>query len=558
MQVIEFYAEFAKVTGSIPAAVFLTHALRCQRRFGGWFPKTIAEWEKATTLSREQQDLARQKLRSLGVLREVRKGLPPKVWYWVDEDRLNQMLNDILKAENPATNSETRSAGKPQINLRKRRKQICGKHTNKSVGNTQINLRENHKQNCGKATNLTTTVVDTNNINVIDHTNNVISCNRDYVDHVVGSSSYFQDSSFYKEELCLLNSHAERSSAVCAGQGQTIFCKNDGKGQKQTDLVLSAGSSTGDKESDASRTPIPAHHSLTVDSTTAENEGAAMMLGRAGLQGSGNDAKTEGAGTLNSENAQESFIGDFLVRDIPNIVTDQENAPERLETALKRKSSGAGKAENGREAEIVPESDGLTDAQESSVMHFSAPDAHEVVSARDCVPDGLKTASKRGVKKTEIPKKRQKTETPEEREFREGFFGFATKAVDWIVSKGGVREDPSHFWAWAKRLRQRDKRITIDTLKQCFRHYAASTDGTWWRSNTKTLRQFVSAFEDIYQSYQQSYPHVVQTNQFNQLNQKGDNHALYSANHEFHKREKYWQQWFQTACQSGLPKTRET
>jgi len=40
---------------------------------------------------------------------------------------------------------------------------------------------------------------------------------------------------------------------------------------------------------------------------------------------------------LNSENAQKSLIGDFLVPDIPNIVTEQENALERLETALKRK-----------------------------------------------------------------------------------------------------------------------------------------------------------------------------------------------------------------------------
>jgi hypothetical protein len=348
MQIIQFYAEFAKVTGSIPAAVFLTHALRCQRRFGGWFPKTIAEWEKATTLSREQQDLARQKLRSLGVLREVRKGLPPKVWYWVDEERLKQMLNDILKAENPATNSETRSAGNPQINLRKRRKQICEKHTNKSVGNTQINLREIHKQNCGKATNLTTTVVDTNNINVIDHTNNVISCNSNKVDYVVDGSSFLQDSSFYKEELCLLNTHAEQSSALCSGQGQTNFFENDGKGRKQTDLLLTAGSSIAhDKDDDASGNSTPAHHSLTVIPTIAETKGACDAESR-------NDAETEGAGALNSENAQESFIGDFLFRDIPNIVTEQENAPERLETALKRKSSGAGKAENGTAAEIVP------------------------------------------------------------------------------------------------------------------------------------------------------------------------------------------------------------
>ena len=99
MQVIEFYAEFAKLTGSIPAAIFLTYALRFQRRSGGWFSKTVEEWEKATTLSERQQNLARQKLRTLGVLQEVRKGIGYKLWYWVDEERLNQMLNGTLKAE---------------------------------------------------------------------------------------------------------------------------------------------------------------------------------------------------------------------------------------------------------------------------------------------------------------------------------------------------------------------------------------------------------------------------------------------------------------------------
>ena len=324
--------------------------------------------------------------------------------------------------------------------------------------------------------------------------------------------------------------------------------------------------------------------------TIAENKGAAGKLQRAELWENGNDAKTEGAETLNSENAQKSLIGAFLAQDIPEVVAEQENAPERLETALKRKSTGAGKAENGDAAKNVPESNDFTDAQDLFAMRVSAQDAPEVLDARDCVSLGLKTASKRGVRqngkredekredekreggkredekqeggsqKAKSVKKKQKTETPEEREFREGFYDFAKKAVDWIVSKGGVREDPARFWLWAKRLKQRDNRITPDILKQCFNHYTANTNGTWWRSNTKTLKQFVTAFEDIYQSYQQSYSHVQsnQSNQSNQPNQKGDNHAFYSANHEFHKRTKYWQQWFQTACQAGLPKTRET
>ena len=398
---------------------------------------------------------------------------------------------------------------------------------------------------------------------------------RDCVDHVVESSSFLQDS-LYKKEFCLLNTHAEQSSAVCLGEGQTTSCEDDGKERKQTDLVITAGNfEAHDKEDDASETSTSTTHSLTVTPTIAENKGAARKLQRAELWENGNDAKTEGAGTLNSENAQKSLIGDFLAQDIPEVVAEQENAPERLETALKRKSTGAGKAENGDAAKNVPESNDFKDAQDLFAMHVSAQDAPEVLDARDCVSLGLKTASKRGVRqngkredekredekqeggsqKAKSVKKKQKTETPEEREFREGFYDFAKKAVDWIVSKGGVREDPARFWLWAKRLKQRDNRITPDILKECFRHYAASTDGTWWRSNTKTLKQFVAAFEDIYQSYQQSYSHVVQTNQFNQLTQKGDNHAFYSANHEFHKRTKYWQEWLQTAYQAGLSNT---
>ena len=71
--------------------------------------------------------------------------------------------------------------------------------------------------------------------------------------------------------------------------------------------------------------------------TIAENKGAAGKLQRAELWKNGNDAKTEGAGTLNSENAQKSLIGDFLAQDIPEVVAEQENAPERPQTALKRK-----------------------------------------------------------------------------------------------------------------------------------------------------------------------------------------------------------------------------
>jgi hypothetical protein len=125
MQVIEFYAEFAKLTGSIPAAVFLTYALKCQKHYGGWFSKTFAEWEKATTLDRKQQTRVRKKLRALGVLREVRKGIGYKLWYWIDVERLNQMLNGTLKAKNPTLDLQSRCAKMGHPDVTKQDIQMC-------------------------------------------------------------------------------------------------------------------------------------------------------------------------------------------------------------------------------------------------------------------------------------------------------------------------------------------------------------------------------------------------------------------------------------------------
>ena len=551
MQIIQFYAEFARLTGSIPAAVFLTYAVRYHRHYGGWFSKTFDEWKKATTLSRNQQIIARQKLRALGVLQEVRKGIGYKLWYWVDMERLNQMLNGALKVENPT--SRRRKIQHPDVEkTTSRRRKI--QHPDAEKPNIQT-LKKQHpdveKFDVSGTAKVGTYVNVPSTLYVIE--NKVVKGNT--VDNVVESSSSFQDS-FLKEDCCLQNNTRRTKFGVCGEQGHKRQSEeDDGKEREQTDLVISAGSSTDDKESDASAASTPATHSLTVDFTIAENKGAPGNGDFSSESGGGGQkhvapqeiesgAENEGAEPLSSENAQKSLIGDFLSWDIPEVVAEQENAPERLETALERKSAAAGKAENGTAAKFA-----------LSEVRMEVPETAEGRSA-----EGRSEKSGGRSRKAESTKKMKKTETPEEREFREGFYDFAKKAVDWIVSKGGVREDPSHFWAWAKRLKQRDERITPDILKQCFQHYASNTNGSWWRSNTKTLKQFVAAFEDIYQSYQQSCSHVQtnQSTQSNQPNRKGDNHALYSANHEFHKRAKYWQEWLQTAYQSGLSKTRET
>jgi hypothetical protein len=50
----------------------------------GWIYKTQVEMEEETGLSRKQQEKARKILRTAGVLEEVKKGTPCRLWYRVD------------------------------------------------------------------------------------------------------------------------------------------------------------------------------------------------------------------------------------------------------------------------------------------------------------------------------------------------------------------------------------------------------------------------------------------------------------------------------------------
>jgi len=101
-----------------------------------------------------------------------------------------------------------------------------------------------------------------------------------------------------------------------------------------------------------------------------------------------------------------------------------------------------------------------------------------------------------------IPKRnpKQKAETFEERVFREGYYAFANRAIEFLVAQGCVQEEPSRYWRWAKRLNKTDKRITVDVLKHCFNHYVSQRSGTGWRSRAKSFKQFVAAFNEIFQS----------------------------------------------------------
>lgn len=100
---VAVYPAFRKVLGlNAAAAQFLSQAVYwTERTADGWFYKTNAEWNEETGLTVEEIKGARRKLKALGLISEQRKGIPPKLHYRVDTERLLALLS----GENPAINS---------------------------------------------------------------------------------------------------------------------------------------------------------------------------------------------------------------------------------------------------------------------------------------------------------------------------------------------------------------------------------------------------------------------------------------------------------------------
>jgi hypothetical protein len=135
---VSFHPDFARALGSIPAGLFMSQGFFWQYKADykdfvemdglQYFSKTAIEWEEVTALSDEQQKLARTTLVKAGILNEVRRGMPAKLYFHFDFDAIVNVLSNYL------------STGLP----------VSGKHGNKIPGNTETLPRETRKQDSGK------------------------------------------------------------------------------------------------------------------------------------------------------------------------------------------------------------------------------------------------------------------------------------------------------------------------------------------------------------------------------------------------------------------------
>ena len=120
---IAFHRVFVTLTGSVDAGLMLSQAFYWSRRTqdpDGWFYKTQAEWEEETALKRHEQERARKALRDTTFWQEKRRGLPAKLYFRVDLDKLERALRQLpaprpLRGKNRQQNHQ--SAGSQQTSL---------------------------------------------------------------------------------------------------------------------------------------------------------------------------------------------------------------------------------------------------------------------------------------------------------------------------------------------------------------------------------------------------------------------------------------------------------
>ena len=109
---IAFHRIFAELTGSVTAGLMLSQAVYWsgetksgERRTAdpaGWFWKPQEEWFEETRLTRKEQETARKHLRGLGrgdVWEEQVRGLPRRLYYRLDLEKLQSLLLDMLAAQ---------------------------------------------------------------------------------------------------------------------------------------------------------------------------------------------------------------------------------------------------------------------------------------------------------------------------------------------------------------------------------------------------------------------------------------------------------------------------
>ncbi|MEX7609752.1 hypothetical protein, partial [Enterobacter asburiae] len=138
---IAFQRSFVRLGVGITGAWLLSQIVYWQNRMeGNWFYKTQADLEEETGLTRYEQEGARKKLVSCGVLEEAKRGIPAKLYFRVNQER----LEELLLGENQHTG------------MGKTNKQGCGISANSDAENQHAGMGKTNEQSCGNSASIHT------------------------------------------------------------------------------------------------------------------------------------------------------------------------------------------------------------------------------------------------------------------------------------------------------------------------------------------------------------------------------------------------------------------
>lgn len=138
---IAFQRSFVRLGVGITGALLLSQIVYWQNRMEGqWFYKTQADLEEETGLTRYEQEGARKKLVSCGVLEEAKRGIPAKLYFRVNQERLEELLV-----------GENHHAG-----VGKNNNQGCGNSASSDVENQHAGVGKNNEQLRGNSASIHT------------------------------------------------------------------------------------------------------------------------------------------------------------------------------------------------------------------------------------------------------------------------------------------------------------------------------------------------------------------------------------------------------------------
>jgi hypothetical protein len=94
---VAYHPDVARICGGVKAGVFLSQLLYWSdrgKRNDGYIWKTQEEWEQETALTRREQETARRELKQRGLIDEKLQGVPAKLYYKINTDKLYELLSE--------------------------------------------------------------------------------------------------------------------------------------------------------------------------------------------------------------------------------------------------------------------------------------------------------------------------------------------------------------------------------------------------------------------------------------------------------------------------------